>query len=448
MTPEIGTHAAEVLRPRPSPYNPHRPWPRQHAFLLLSVREALFGGAAGGGKSDVLLMDALQYVDVPGFAAILFRRTYTDLSIPGALMDRSKDWLTGKGARWAEMDKTWHFPAGGSVTFGYLHSATDKYRYQSAEFQYVGFDELTQFPEADYLYLFSRLRKPAEGPLSRVPLKMRAASNPGGIGHEWVRQRFICSCGALDQGEPLHKGDCSRIASGRIYIPSKLEDNPSIDRESYEASLSELDPITRLQLLNGDWTARMAGNKFRREWFEIVDEVPQQGTRWCRYWDLAATEAQPGTDPDWTAGALVGLNDGVWYIADMRRVRARPKAVDELIGATADADDAMRGRRLPVWIEQEPGASGKALADHLARRVLVGHDFKPDKPSKNKETRANPVSSAAEARNVKLVRGAWNAAFLEEAEAFPHGTHDDQVDAVSGAFNAITTMRKGTAAGF
>jgi hypothetical protein len=112
------------------------------------VREALFGGAAGGGKSDSLLMAALQYVDEPGYAAILFRRTYADLALPGAIMDRSKEWLSGKGARWNEREKTWTFPSGATLSFGYLEHENDKYRYQGSEFQFAGFDDamLSQCP--------------------------------------------------------------------------------------------------------------------------------------------------------------------------------------------------------------------------------------------------------------------------------------------------------------
>lgn len=182
-------------------------------------------------------MAALQYVDVPGYAAILFRRTFQDLALPGALMERARAWLTGK-ASWNEQKKLWTFPSGAMLAFGYLDTAADKYRYQSSEFQFIGFDELTQFGEAEYLYLFSRLRRLAGSP---VPLRMRGASNPGGIGHDWVRRRFI-----LDP-------------SDRVFVPASLSDNPHLDQEQYRQSLSNLDDTTRRQLLDGDWTANDDG---------------------------------------------------------------------------------------------------------------------------------------------------------------------------------------------
>ena len=133
-------------------------------------------------------MGAAQYVHVPGYSALILRRTYQDLSLPGAIMDRAKSWWVPQGVGWSDKDKRFTFPRGATITFGYMDNAADRYRYQSSEFQYVAFDELTQFPKEWYLYMFSRLRKPVDMP---VPIRMRAGSNPGGIGHDWVKQRFM-----------------------------------------------------------------------------------------------------------------------------------------------------------------------------------------------------------------------------------------------------------------
>ncbi len=392
------------------PYPPHT---RQKAFLRLTGREALFGGAAGGGKSDALLMAALQYVDIPNYAAIIFRKTYADLSLPGAIMDRSKLWLNGK-AHWHEINKTWTFTSGATLTFGYLAHENDRLRYQSSEFQFIAFDELTQFSRTQYTYLFSRLRKPSAGVLGDVPLRMRAASNPGGPGHDWVKERFIDK----DTSE------------GRTFLASKLADNPSLDYEEYMQSLMELDPITRLQLLEGDWGARQQGGLFKREWFPIIDAIPDGIRKWVRYWDLAATVETPGKDPDWTVGCKVGLHtNGFFVVGDVQRFRVDPKDVDTRIAQTA----AMDGAGVQIFMEQEPGASGKIVIDHFRRRVLVGYSFTGRPSSKAKIERARPVSSAADANNVKLVTGPWLNAFFDELELFPLGSHDDQVDALSGA---------------
>lgn len=217
-----------------SPYIRAIPTDKQAAFLLLDAREALYGGAAGGGKSQALLMAALQYADVPGYAALLLRRTLTDLALPGALMDRAADWLAGTPARWSQKDKTWTFPSGATLTFGYLDHPSHRYRYQSSEFQFIGFDELTQFGESEYTYLFSRLRRRTD---VLAPLRMRSASNPGGIGHDWVRRRFLID----------------GVRQGRLFVPAGLDDNPHMDRASYAQNLGALDPLTRDRLLKGDW---------------------------------------------------------------------------------------------------------------------------------------------------------------------------------------------------
>jgi predicted phage terminase large subunit-like protein len=330
-------------------------------------------------------------------------------------MDIAQHWLTRTPAKWNELEKSWHFPSGASLTFGYLSGESDKYRYQSAQFQFIGFDELTQFQESDYRYLFSRLRR-LEG--SDIPIRMRTASNPGNIGHEWVKQRFMVE----------HNSE-------RVFLSAKLDDNPFIDRQEYVQSLMELDPVTREQLLRGDWTARAEGNKFRREWFEIVDQAPPDCTK-VRFWDLAATEPKPGKDPDWTAGCLMGKSpNNVLYIINMARMRGTPNAVESLVKQTAELD----GRNVAVRMEQEPGASGVKAIDDYQRRVLMGWDFRGVRSTGAKEVRANPLASQAQAGNIKLVRGAWINAFLDEAELFPNGPHDDMVDAASGALAELST---------
>lgn len=397
---------------------PHKPTVKQAEFLALTCTEALYGGAAGGGKSDALLMAALMFVDIPGYSAILLRRTYTDLSLPGALMDRADEWLGGTRAHRDSIKHIWTFPSGATLTFGNLERESDKYRYQSAEFQYIGFDELTQFTESQYRYLFSRLRRLED---SSIPLRMRSASNPGNIGHDWVKRRFLV------EGE----------AQGRVFIRAWLQDNPHLDQAKYIESLSELDPITRRQYLEGDWTARHGGSIFRREWFEIIGEAPAQ-LRKVRYWDLAATKPKRGREPDYTVGALLGEKNGIYYILNIQRLRAAPPQVEALIKQTAELD----GHATRIFMEQEPGSSGVAQVDYYARQVLKGYSFWGVKTTGPKQERATPVSSAAEAGNVKLVQASWNGAFLDEFEAFPEGLHDDQVDAVSGAFLKLRKVSK------
>lgn len=361
-------------------------------------------------------MSALLYADHPGYAALLLRRTYSDLALPGAVMDRAHTWLAGTAAHWNDTEHTYSFPSGAKLTFGYLDTERDRYRYQGAEYTFIGFDELTQFREADYTYLFSRLRRKAG---SQIPLRMRAASNPGGFGHDWVLQRFLV------EGP----------AKGRPFIAAFLRDNPGLDQDEYIRNLSELDPTTRQQLLEGNWFARAPGRKFRREWFEIVDEVPADLDR-VRWWDLAATEApkpragKRTTDPDWTAGVRVGRSgSGLYFVEDVRHMRGRPREVKRLVRQTAELDSL----GVEIYMEQEPGSSGVSVIDDY-RQLLDGFAFRGVPSTGNKEVRANPASSQAEAGNVRLLRGPWVSDFLAELEQFPDpSVHDDQVDAFSGA---------------
>ena len=371
-------------------------------------------------NSDALLMAALQFVQIPNYAAILFRRTFTDLALPEALMDRTEDWLSGTDARWHEKTKTWEFPSGATLTFAYLEHERDKFRYQGAAFQFIGFDELTQFSESQYSYLFSRLRR-LEG--SAIPLRMRAASNPGDIGHDWVKARFI-----TPNASQLHEDK-------RYFIPALLEDNPHIDVDSYEQSLNKLDPITREQLRRGNWDVGLKGGLFETQWFKVV-ELPPVGTS-VRAWDLAATEQKGSGDPDWTVGLLMTRTDMGVCISDIQRVRKNAGEVEALIKQTAWID----GHNVQIFMEQEPGSSGKGIIAHYARDVLQGFTFYGIPSTGSKVVRAQPLSAAASNGLVSAVNAGWLRDFLTEMAAFPEGVHDDMVDSASLAYSQLYDPR-------
>ena len=382
-----------------------------------TAKEAFYGGAAGGGKTDALLMAALQYVAVPGYRALLFRRSFADLNLPGALMDRAHDWLGGTAAVWNAHDHVWTFPSGATLSFGYLETERDKYRYQSAEFAFIGFDELTQFAESQYTYLFSRLRRLAG---SAVPLRMRSASNPGGLGHEWVRARFVDTC----------------AASERVFVPARLADNPFLDQVQYRESLAELDPVTRAQLLAGDWQVRPEGVMFKRDWFAIAEHGPDQARR-IRYWDKAATEGGGAR----SAGVLIAkTSPGLYYVEDVALGQWSALQREEHMRATSQRD----GTQVAIWMEQEPGSGGKESAEASIRN-LAGYVVRADRVTGDKTERARPLAAQCEAGNVRLVRASWNQAYLEELCGFPLGSFADQVDASSGAFNKLAGANRWTA---
>ena len=413
-----------LLTPKLTKYIPYDPTPKQRAFLLMNdTREILYGGAAGGGKSIAQLMGALQFVDIPGYSAILFRKTYADLSLPGALIDVSKQWLMpfveSKEVRWSEKEKQYTFPSGATLNFGYLESDNDCYRYQGAEFQYIGMDECTHISPANYRYMFSRLRKPKT---LQVPLRFRATCNPGGMYGEYYYQRFFV------EGKD----------NGRVFIGAGLSDNPHLDAEAYKEALQELDPIEREQLLNGNWEIKANGDLLDRHWFQIVPyhEVPAAASH-VRYWDLAGTDPSKrrGKDkrsPDWSVGLKLASYQGMYWIEDIVRVQKKPHELEQLIQDTASID----GYSCPIRMEQEPGSSGIITIDHYARNVLPGYDFQGVLSTGSKVERARAASAAAQAGRVFISDRCRNMlAFFDEADLFPYGAHDDTIDGFSGAFN-------------
>lgn len=404
---------------------------KQLVFLspqVQSRREVFYGGAAAGGKTAGILAAALQYVDQPGYAALLLRRNYKQLELPGSWMPMSHQWLDGTDARWHQGSKRWTFPSGATLTFGFVGlTQEDRRKYETAAFQFIGIDELTAWREDDYRFLFSRLRR-VKG--LRAPVRMRSASNPGGVGHEWVKRRFV--------------DEATRIKRA-LYLPARLTDNPYVDAADYIASLQELHPTHWQRLLHGDWDVADPGEMFQpRVWLtddDFLDEAPTSGVvARVRYWDLAAAEPTlKSPDPDWTAGAkMCRMADGTFVIEHMMRRRGTPAATEKLVASTSLGD----GSPVVQWLEQVPGA-GAALVDHFKRNVCPDTIRMRGNPVKgSKAMRAMPLAAAMEKHRVKFVRGPWNEPLFDEMEAFSEdpqqsGAHDDQVDACAGAYERL-----------
>lgn len=254
-------------------------------------------------------------------------------------------------------------------------------------------------------------------------------------GNSWVYKRFIGPWQAWK--------DKGAERPARNFYPAIIDDNPKLDKADYQQSLMELDPVTRAQLMRGDWNIRPDGRMFKPRWFKPISihDVPPDCT-WIRFWDMASTEDAPDKDakrggPDFTAGALVGRHhDGRYFIADIRHWRHAPAMNDRLLAATAAYDTP----RVAQVMEQEPGSSGKVAIHHYRNTAFVGMNFRGVPSSGSKVIRASPVASQADAGNVYVVMdGTWDVEkFLDEAELFPDpNVHDDQIDALSGAFSAL-----------
>jgi predicted phage terminase large subunit-like protein len=181
------------------------------------------------------------------------------------------------------------------------------------------------------------------------------------------------------------------------------------------------------------------GGMIKRRWFEVVPAAPMHAKR-VRKWDLAGTRKLGKSDPDWTVGALLARDaQGIVYVEHLERFRESPNVVEQTVMNVAAQDRARYGRSLVIGLPEDAGQAGKAQAQYLAARLAgyVVRVIREDRSTGGKAVRATPFASQAEAGNVRVVSGQWNEAFFSEVDVFPAGAHDDQVDAVAGAFNLL-----------
>lgn len=443
-----------------------KPQMRQRLFLSSSADIVIYGGAAGGGKTFSLLMEPLYHIQNPQFSAVIFRRTYPQITVTGGLWDESCQ-IYSYVKPFPQMkpgNLSWHFHSGAVVSF--RHMDRPEMEYQGAQIPLIGFDQLEQFSEHQFFFMMSRNRSTCG-----VKPYIRATANPqpgwladflswwiaedgyartdrigvirwmGRVGNSvlWASSPQEWS----EKYQPNVPDDSPEKINPKsvTFITASVWDNPALldVNPDYLSSLMALPETERKRLLGdrhrgGNWHIRPGGIMFKREWFKIIDQAPAELMTTCRRWDMAATEEKKRKNPDFTAGALVGMKDGQWFIMDVRRGRLSPKSAEDLVRQTAvlDPDGTM------VRMEQEPGSSGKTVIDHYARTVLVGFDFAGVPASGSKETNARPLAAAAERGDVFMVKAPWNSALLDELESFsPDCDHDDQVDACSGAFNDI-----------
>ena len=367
---------------------PQRPFFNQTKFLIYPSEELAFGGAAGGGKSSSILMAALQYVEekhIPEgenklkYNALIIRRTLEDLDMPNAIMDRAKQWLLPKEDEgllvWKDQKKRFIFNSGATLTFRYLSHNKHLNSYQGAELQFVGFDELTQFPENQYNYLHSRLRKLEN---SDIPIRMRGASNPGGIGHDWVKKRFV--------------DDNSKLP----FVPSAYTDNKYLNQDEYSKQLDKLDELTRLQLKYGDWDAVLkegllvSRDKLNSALISYQNTYKTWQPNFCT---IGIDPASTGQDK-FAMSCLVYFNNGNIVLVDLdSTVSAYP---EELL-----RNFIIRNSHWNPYIinfEQEPGSdSAYALKhwQHILRDLVkkYGITVKKTQTSHSKYNRARPTAN-------------------------------------------------------
>lgn len=236
---------------------------RQTKFLASRAKRALYGGAAGGGKSAALLACPLRWIENPNYRGLYLRRESQYL---GDAVDKSKRLYPALGARLVMGPRiVWTFPSGAELWMNHCKDEGDIANYDSFEFSEVLFDELTHFTERQFVGICARLR----GTDPTLPYWCRAATNPGGVGHEWVKRRWSAWLdpkhkSPADEGETrwmLRGGEVAEgthNATSYTFVPALLADNPKVD-PAYRAELEELDPLRRKQLLGGDWNAASEG---------------------------------------------------------------------------------------------------------------------------------------------------------------------------------------------
>ena len=231
------------------------PQPRQREFLCRWEDEGLYGGAAGGGKSDAMVMEATRQVHIPHYKGLILRKTYPQLT---ELIDKSLKYYTAAfpGARYNDSKHTWYFPSGARILFGSMQHSKDKTNYQGKAYDFIAFDELTHFTYEEYIYLVSRNRP--NGPGTRC--YMRATANPGGIGHGWVKERFITAAEPMKTiwervPVPDENGKITMRYMSRIFVPSSVYDNKILLQNDpmYLTRLASLPEAERKALLLGDW---------------------------------------------------------------------------------------------------------------------------------------------------------------------------------------------------
>lgn len=325
-----------------------KPQPRQAALMRRFEDEAFYGGAAGGGKSEALVMEALRQVHIPYYKAIIFRKTYPQLE---ELIDKSLHYYNRAEphARYNAGKHIWTFPSGAQILFRSMPHLSDRTNYQGHAYDFIGFDELTHFTWDEYSYLFSRNRP--NGPGTRV--YTRATANPGGIGHGWVKERFVSAAPPMTtiwEEVPVvfPDGHTENRKKSRIFVPSTVFDNKILleNDPGYLTRLASMPDAERRALLYGDWDS-FSGQVFT-EWRNDPDhykdhkfthviepfQIPADWSIWC------------GLDWGYSRPFSVG-----WYAVNRNRQMVR---IREYYGCTGTPNEG---------VKMEPGAVARKIKE-------------------------------------------------------------------------------------
>jgi predicted phage terminase large subunit-like protein len=386
--------------------------PTQQDFLRSPALFRAFCGGIGSGKSWAGAYDLIRRAK-PGRLYLVLAPTYpmlADATLRSVESLARELGVVEPGEVKRSAPPSIRLRTGAELLF---RSADDPDRLRGPNLSGTWADEASLMPYEAYTVAVGRLREGGEQGW------LTATFTPKGR-HHWTYETFAT-------GRP-----------NTAIFHSRTSDNPFLPRTFADTVRGQYTSTMAAQELEGLFIDS-AGAMFRRDWFGVVNAPPEESIGTVRSWDLAATpkDEAKANDPDWTTGVLVSRTEaGDYFVEDVRRIRGTPQQVQALVRETADED----GRRVPIRMEQEPGSAGIAVVDFYLRHVLAGYDFAGVRSTGKKADRARPFAAQSEGGTVKLVRGSWNREFLDEAEVFPFGRHDDQIDAATLAFAELAAL--------
>lgn len=457
-----------VLKPQQGP---------QETFLSTSADIAIYGGAAGGGKTYALLLEAARHTGNPKFGAVIFRRQSIQITQEGGLWDSSYEVYGGiKGT----VPKTspryhWKFRTGARVGFAHIDGDRDLGKWQGSQIALIGFDELTHFTKKQFFYMMSRNRS-----ASGMDPYIRATCNPDA--DSWVAD-FISWWIDQDTGYPIqersgvirymvHMNDiiswfdtedegvdfakqngldefkAKKSVKSVTFIASTLQDNRILmeNDPGYLANLLALTEVEKERLLNGNWKIKPSAGAFfkRTQIGDILTAIPNDIVAICRGWDLAATDEDENKEAAYTAGVLMAKRAcGRFLVLDVVNRQLKAGEVRKLIMTTTKADNAKYRKYCTVRqrLPQDPGQAGKEQAGSYIE-MLAGYSVVTRPESGSKESRAEPMAAQWQQGFFDVMEGEWNEEYFNQLESFPESKFKDMVDAGSSAFGEITIYMK------
>lgn len=457
-----------VLKPQQGP---------QETFLSTSADIAIYGGAAGGGKTYALLLEAVRHTGNPKFGAVIFRRQSIQITQEGGLWDSSYEVYGGmKGA----VPKTspryhWKFKTGARVGFAHIDGDRDLGKWQGSQIALIGFDELTHFTKKQFFYMMSRNRS-----ASGIDPYIRATCNPDA--DSWVAD-FISWWIDPNTGYPIsersgvirymvHMNDviswfdteeegidfanqngldafkAEKSVKSVTFIASTLQDNKILmeNDPGYLANLLALTEVEKERLLNGNWKIKPSASSFfkRTQIGDILTVIPDDIVAICRGWDLAATDEDENKEAAYTAGVLIAKRAcGRFLVLDVVNRQLKAGEVRKLIMTTTKADNAKYRKYCTVRqrLPQDPGQAGKEQAGSYIE-MLAGYSVVTRPESGSKESRAEPMAAQWQQGFFDVMEGEWNEEYFNQLESFPESKFKDMVDAGSSAFGEITLYMK------